>query len=380
MRVGQLLCVIVMSGVLGSGIATAIAAPETAAEAATPGAAPLPAATPGEVPPPAATPRAAPPEAAANALAKAVALRQAAALEQAQLESARAKVVQLEKALEDYAALKGSIEQQMETSKGVDTVITSVTGLTDSSAPEWSLLADAAVTSIDFSKPTLSLGLERATPWWLAMVAFKKNAADNSVNGTRGDPAFGRAVLSPALANFSVAAHLEWRPWAYLQCNTDCRSPQREINTKGSKGFYASVEASYAKLTDTSAMRPDGSAVSGYFSPLAVSAGFVYRLEGAMPEGFKLGTRKLGLTGYAGLAARVISGDLGNADRTTIFGTADRYYAGFELGATVQLGNVLVDPRVVGLTNDRSHIPGLTGLQVQVNLSFVLPWSVLGGN
>jgi hypothetical protein len=282
-------------------------------------------------------------------------------------------------ALNRVADLGIESERQKETSLGAGLVNASVSGLSDSNAPQWSLLADAAVTSLDFSQPTLSLGLERATPKTLAMVAFRKNAADNSVSGAAGDPAFGRTVLAPALASFSIATHIEWRLRAYIQCNTDCRLPVgiRQINTKKSAGLYFSGQAAYAKLIETGGTRPDGSAVSGYFSPLAVSVGGIYRLEGEMPDGAKLGTRKLGLAGYAGVTARVISGDLDGADRMSIFGTAKRYYGGVEAGAMVQIGNVLVDPKIIALTNNRDRIPGLTGLQLQISLSFLLPWTVL---
>jgi len=303
----------------------------------------------------------------------------AAEATEVELKDAERAIVQREGALNRFAKLRAESEDAKETELGATQVNGSATGIPDTNAPEWSLLADASVSSLDFSQPTLSIGLERAMPTTLALVAFRKNAADNSVTATKGDPAFGRAVLAPALASFSIAGRYEWRPSAHIQCPDDCRAPGRKVTTKKSKGFYVTAEASYAKLVDSSAMRPDGSAVSGYFSPLALAAGVIYRLEGQMPYGAKLGTTKLGLAGFVGGTGRVISGDLDSADRAAIFGTSRRYYGGLEAGAMLQIGNVLIDPRVIALTNCHDRIPGLTGLQLQITLSFQLPWTVLGG-
>jgi len=247
-----------------------------------------------------------------------------------------------------------------------------ILGLSRSDEPEWALVADASVTSIDFSKPTVSLGLERATPYQLAFVAVRKNTADNAITANERDRAFGQGVLAPSLANFSFLTHYEWRPWAYIRCSDDCRRPGAIVNTKKSKGGYATVEASYAKLTAS-----NGTKASDYFAPVAASAGFIYRLEGRMPDEVKLPTGRLGLAGYAGLTGRAIAGDLDEAGRRAIFGTSRRYYWGAEAGATIQIGNVMIDPRLTFLTNGDDRVAGLTGIQLQINLSFLLPWAVL---
>lgn len=250
-----------------------------------------------------------------------------------------------------------------------------ITGLSRSTEPEWSLVGDASITSIDFSKPSVSLGLERATPFGLVFVAVRKNATDNSITANQRDRAFGQGVLAPSLANFSVLAHYEWRPSSYIRCSLSCERKDAIVNTKKSKGGYATVEASYAKLTAS-----NGSMVSDYFAPVAGSAGFIYRMEGRIPDSVKLATGRLGLAGYAGLAGRVIAGDLDEAGRTAIFGTSRRYYWGAEAGATMQIGNAMIDPRITFLTNGHDRVAGLTGIQLQINLSFLLPWTVLGAN
>ena len=55
--------------------------------------------------------------------------------------------------------------QQKETSTGAALVNATVSGLTDSDL-QWSLLADAAITSLDFSQPTLSAPRPRRSRWW----------------------------------------------------------------------------------------------------------------------------------------------------------------------------------------------------------------------
>jgi hypothetical protein len=138
---------------------------------------------------------------------------------------------------------------------------------------------------------------------------------------------------------------------------------------------YGTFEISEIRIAET-----DANMQSGALVPAAFSIGAMRRLEGHMPTGKNLGSDRLGINVYGGATARALSGmsdtDLGDMIRST-----SRFFAGFEGGASVQVGNVLIDPHVTYLwpmSGNGKHVDGLTGAQVQIRLTFVLPWVFSG--
>ena len=70
------------------------------------------------------------------------------------------------------------------------------------------------------------------------------------------------------------------------------------------------------------------------------------------------------------MAIRGIDDDLHDRLRTELLGSSRRVLAGFEAGATLQFGNFVFEPRATFLTNRDHHINGLSGLQLQITLSY----------
>lgn len=252
-----------------------------------------------------------------------------------------------------------------------------VAGLSLTSGPTWTLVGDAQASSdprassIDFSKPSLSLGLEYASPWTLAQVVVRKSTADDSITGAQHDPAFGRAALSPSQANLGMLVHYE-RGHA-LRCQPSCDS--NEIIVASTLRGYGTFEISEIKLTETS---PQMS--SGVLTPVAFSVGGIYRLEGRMPTGKQFGSDRLGINLYTGFTARALSG-MHDGDRSGILGSTSRWYFGIEGGVSLQIGNVLIDPHVTYLPpafGGGKSVAGLTGALVQIRMTFVLPWMFSG--
>jgi hypothetical protein len=130
-------------------------------------------------------------------------------------------------------------------------------------------------------------------------------------------------------------------------------------------------------------------------SPMAMSVGLVYRLEGHMPKAVSLGdSNRLGMNVYGGFTARMISGlhdkdhDKQHAENDMnqlvgLDGSTARQFWGIEGGVSIQVGNVLIDPHVTYLpyflASPEGTVKGLTGLQLQINLTFALPWIFSGG-
>ena len=100
-----------------------------------------------------------------------------------------------------------------------------------------------------------------------------------------------------------------------------------------------------------------------------------------MPSGAKmLGSGHLMLSPYVGYSFRMLGGDLGATDRMRTIGAETKYLSGAEVGLSVQFGNIVFDPKLTFLSNGPDpDLDGLTGLQFQIHVSFVLPWTVLGG-
>jgi hypothetical protein len=70
---------------------------------------------------------------------------------------------------------------------------------------------------------------------------------------------------------------------------------------------------------------------------------------------------------------------MGATDRKAVFGNASFAYVGGEVGASVQLGGLLIDTTLTALApavNWDAKAPGLAGLQFAAKFTFVLPWGV----
>ncbi|MBK9034618.1 MAG: hypothetical protein IPL61_25695 [Myxococcales bacterium] len=272
------------------------------------------------------------------------------------------------------ANLRSTDDRPLQTTGGI-------TGLSRSTAPVWVLVADTNVTTLDVSQPSAGLGLEYATPFNLARFSIKKNVSESTLTAAAGARDFGRAVLRPATANFSLAIHAEHRFASYLRCRSDCYAKEDSdaaaVTSKWSWGAYATLEAADLNVTIQDAA--EQTLASGHMVPLALTAGLTSRIEGVPPEALKSAGGGLVVSGYAGIGLRVISGDVPDGERALAFGTARRWVLGPELGVAVQFGTVIVDARLTGLSNFNDAIPGLTGAQLQAGLTFVLPWEVVGG-
>lgn len=249
-----------------------------------------------------------------------------------------------------------------------------IAGISDSDEPAWTFITDANATSIDTSKLALGAGIERATPFglWREIIKF---STDGTVDGPVADHAFGAAILEPALAKYSVATRYEWRPWAYVR---GCKANGKvHVHTKWSQGLYGNLEV--ARLS-VDATRKDGSELKGVVTPLALSVGYVLRLEGRLSSLTKLGTTDtIVFAPYVGASLRGIGDDIGNTNRTMLFGTKDRTLAGIEFGLGLQISNFIFEPKVTWLTNGENRLNGASGLQFQINLTYALAIGVSGG-
>lgn len=255
-------------------------------------------------------------------------------------------------------------------------------GLSASTEPLLTLIADAELSSLDPTAQAASLGVERGSPWTLARIRIRKNVGESSVRGERGDRAFARAVLSPQHSNVSLAAHYELRPWSYIGCSDDCSRPGTKIHTKWGVGGAAEFEVAESLFI---AKQADLTEFARHAVPIAASLGGVIRYEGSMPDGVRFGgSSHVALSLQTGFAFRMIGGDLGETDRRKILDTPTRYLWGGEVAATLQLGNLVLSPRVTFLRSHRGDdgdpwdIDGLTGPQFQIAASYQLPFNVLG--
>ena len=258
-----------------------------------------------------------------------------------------------------------------------------------SSTPQWDLLGDASVTTLDASKPSTALGVQYVSPWTLLRVFVRKNLANSTVNAPLNDPTFGHAVLSPGLANVSIQLRVEssfdpmFAPHIKCNENQNCVNGSTIIVRYGPRAY---VDVSMGSATfavtppaDTPAGAPAPHGISGI--PFAASAGLMYKVDGAMPGGAKFGSNKLMVAPYIGGAIRSLGGDFGDAERRALWGSNASTFAGGELGCFFQFGSILIDGHLtlLGATNDTGlRVAGLTGSQFQMKLTFLLPWSVLG--
>jgi hypothetical protein len=272
---------------------------------------------------------------------------------------------------------KAASEEAEKIEQAVPATSSGTAGLSTSEVPIWTLLGDAAVDSLDVSKPSVGLGLERGTPWTLLRFVFRKNVAENTLTAGYRDRTIGQAVLTPSLANLSAFVHAEGRPWAYISCGPGrCTDPDRVVHTKKSYGGYFRIEAADISL---STVRSDGSALDGHLIPIALAFGGVARLEGYADTN-KLGSQnQFVISSYLGFSGRAIGYDTLNANRAEVFDTEKRFNLGGEIGVGLQLGNLILDGRITTLTNFEERIEGLTGVQFQIRVTFALPWTVLGG-
>lgn len=270
-------------------------------------------------------------------------------------------------------------------------VTTSPQGIGGDQTPRWTIVAATAVNAIDIDSPSASLGLEYNVPLRTNRIFLRKDLSENEVTGAWGDRAFGRALLVPSLANFSLSLRSEFRPWLLrLRCKVDCnsidadtakRDDEKSVVAQRSVGVYGSIEVGSATATAT---QPDGTTVSGHIVPIAMSAGLVYRHDGTTRLSSVLGNRVV-VTGYVGPTVRLIGSEMTDRERIQVLSTKAASFWGGEAGLGIQVGDVLIDYRVTYLDNYRSHndtpdphVPGLTGFQAQLSLAFMLPTEVLG--
>lgn len=259
-----------------------------------------------------------------------------------------------------------------------DVPASSAGGLSASTTPLLTLVADADVSSLDPTSQGASLGIERGTPWTLLRIRIRKNLGESAVRADQGDRAFARAILSPHLSAFSFAARYEWRPLSFVGCNEDdCDKANATIHTKWGTGFAGEFEIAESLFT---AKQADLTEFERRAVPIAASAGAVLRYEGTMPDGVKFGgSNHLVLALNVGYAFRMIGGDLGEEARLKILGTPTRYLHGAEAGVNLQLGNLVLSPKVTFLSNaEDPDIAGLTGPQLEIGISYLLPFTVLG--
>jgi hypothetical protein len=256
-----------------------------------------------------------------------------------------------------------------------------LTGLSRSLDPVWTLFADSNVSSLDVSQPSAGLGLEVATSFHLARIALRKNVADSTLTGLPAARDFGRAVLRPALANVSLAIHAERRFISYVRCRVDCTasadSDDAAVTAKWGLGAFGSLEV--ADL-DLNVVDDAGTTlVSGHLVPIALTAGLTGRIEGIPPESLVTARGGLMISGTIGPTVRILSGDVSDSGRRLVVSTDRRVLFGGELAVAVQLGNLILDARATALSNFDQPIPGLSGVQLQTGLTFLLPWEVVGG-
>ena len=287
----------------------------------------------------------------------------------------------------------GAIDQATQVADAVDMLAALDTGYRtvgiagiSSNEDRWTLVGDVQTTSVDLTKPSFSLGLEYAAYRSLSRVVIRKANVD-SLTGDSTMPTVGNAILSPSQANFSFLAHGEWWPYP-ARCDPNCSS--NNLVVLSTWRAYGAFELSRVQVSETGAPTSAGS-----MSPMAMSVGLVYRLEGHMPKAVSLGdSNRLGMNVYGGFTARMISGlhdkdhDKQHAENDMnqlvgLDGSTARQFWGIEGGVSIQVGNVLIDPHVTYLpyflASPEGTVKGLTGLQLQINLTFALPWIFSGG-
>jgi hypothetical protein len=274
-------------------------------------------------------------------------------------------------------------KQEKERESGIEVLQTTsgTTGLSRSLDPVWALIADSNVSSLDVSQPSASLGLEVATPFTLARIALRKNVSENTLTGAPGARDFGRAVLRPGLANFSLGLQVERRFRSYVRCRVNCReaasSDDAVVTAKWGWGGFVGLEVADldVKVRDAG----DQAVANGHIVPIALTIGLSGRVEGIPPTQLKSAGGGLSISGSLGPSLRIISGDVSDGGRALALSTPRRVVAGGELAVAIQLGNVILDARLTALSNFDKPIPGLTGAQLQAGLTFLLPWEVVGG-
>jgi hypothetical protein len=176
----------------------------------------------------------------------------------------------------------------------VPATTSSFTGISDSSAPSFTFLADANASSVDLDKLAVGAGLELALPFTLARITVRKST-ENTITRDVGSRAFGNSVLAPGTASFSVSGRYERRLRLY---HRGCKvGKTAHIHSKFSHGPYGAVEAARVKLEATCS---DGTLISGFVTPLALSVGYMARLEGRLPDGLNLGSSTAVVAPYAG--------------------------------------------------------------------------------
>ena len=271
-------------------------------------------------------------------------------------------------------------------SEEIATALGNVAALGDSGVswgPQWDLLGDSSVTTLDPSKPSVSLGVQYVSPGRLVRIQLRKNVAESNVSAARGEAAFGKAVLDPGLSNLSVKLRFESRLFApYIVCKesacTDLKVDQ--IALRHGARFYGEFAAATATFkVQAKDQTAPGLAETGV--PVAASVGLTYRVEGVMPGGAKFGSSALMLSPFVGAAVRALGGDFDAEKRRQLWDNSSSVFLGGEFGSFFQFGSLLFDARLTLLasTADRdAHIRGLTTIQFQLNTTFLLPWNVLG--
>jgi hypothetical protein len=185
------------------------------------------------------------------------------------------------------------------------------TGVHWDRAPQFVLLADSNVNTLDVTQPTVSFGVQRATPFTSLKVTFRKNLATGTVSGDQGDRIFGHSVLAPELSNLGIGVRFEKYKWVFIDYDlpkTDtakakasadgdiggyCAIYQANCYTRRSWLWYVAVDAAEANF------KINNSSAGGFGVPVRLSTGVGYRIEGNLPSAI-LGTGIFAFSPFVG--------------------------------------------------------------------------------
>lgn len=251
--------------------------------------------------------------------------------------------------------------------------------------PQWDVLAGAAISTMETTQPQAGLGLQYNSSKYLLRLVVRRNLAGSSISGTPGEDVFGHAALNPALGEFSASLRGEiglGTPWIGL----------KRI-ARGGFRAYADFAVARDKLelnnTDSDGEKQT---LRKLAVPLAVAGGLAFKIDGVMPEKRKFGgSQLLMLEVYAGPSWRVFGGDWNAAQRTLLWDKHHdgRNFFGAEVGAFLQFGSILLEPKFtwLGVTDGGqpsgyrdSRVNGLTSCQFDMKVAFFVPWTVVGNS
>lgn len=249
-----------------------------------------------------------------------------------------------------------------------------VSGISDAAEPTWTLVADADLKTLSADKLAAGIGVERAGTRTNIRLRIKTGLGGSSVDGDVEDLAFADAIANPETGGFGAALHAEYR-LSWIRCN-DCTKDDRVIHTKFGVGLYADAAIARDQFKAT---REDMTVLSTRAAPIALAAGLVFRIEGKVPASLEITSKAIVLSLFAGGTARIMGGDLQEEERDELFGTRRARFWGGEIGASLQISNIVIEPHVLMLRGDDhvDHIDGLTGVQPELTIRYLLPWDIL---